>query len=302
MNQIKLYFWELFYLKFTAHLAELASGSQYLLRGLRKINLPEKFKSRIVAHLGDTFDSVKPFIAEVDSVKFEIDLNDDVQRGIYFNAFEKKELQLIKKIIPENAVCLDVGANIGFYTLNISKFRPKSTIHTFEPDPAVYAKLQRNCQINSVDNRVIHHPIALSDQISQQQFYRSDEAHYGCGSLSFQPQYSAETIEIETCTLDHFLDEHAIDQVDFIKIDIEGHELQMLKGAKKTLENKKVKYILVEFNGEKLKANGDTLESFLSFFESVQYAPTLFNLKLLEKLKAGKINPERICTNFLFTY
>lgn len=302
MYQIKIFIWNIYYLQLTGLIARLIEKYNYLFDFFKNLALPEKFKSRVVAQLNTKKLPLQVTKTKINGIDFLFDLNDDVQRGIYFGAFENSEINLINEILPEDAICLDVGANIGYYALNIVKSKKNAQVYCFEPDPTVFEKLNINLSLNEESKRIKCFDIALSDSETIKNFYQSDDQHSGCGSINVIPNQNSNVIEVKTLTLDSFLYRNNLNKVDFIKIDIEGHEFSLLQGAVLSLKVKAIKYILIEFNGEKLKTLGYTFNDFISFFEIYEYYPVSLNLPMIKKIQSGKIDESGVCANFLFTY
>ncbi|MEA2826679.1 MAG: hypothetical protein QOG43_1118 [Actinomycetota bacterium] len=157
----------------------------------------------------------------------------------------------IQPHIRPDAVCLDVGANIGLYALGLSHLAAKGKVYAFEPSPSAYGHLQSNLQVNGATN-VEACNLAVSDTVGTVHFhdfsffsagsFSSDE-----GSLLSSESYGSQSFEAATTTLDEFVADHKIDRVDFIKVDVEGAELSVLAGAEKTLATYRPATVL-EFN------------------------------------------------------
>lgn len=138
-------------------------------------------------------------------------------------------LTLYKKIQPE--MVLDIGANVGFYSLATSKFFPNSTIWSFEPTPKTFAELCNNISLNEKTNQIRAHQIALSDTQTVVEFldYDNLSGRNGVRETSFHNPTQAATIAVQTETLDHFLGDWK--GTALVKIDTEGHEPNVLKGG-----------------------------------------------------------------------
>ena len=163
---------------------------------------------------------------------------------------EKYVLQYIKAFFSEKKeiVVFDVGANRGQYaTLALSIFGQNSRIYAFEPSQNAFRSL------SSISSQNIS-PFLLGLGATKQetQIYYDEE---GSVRASLYPNidYSkyqrklSSTQTIQLTTLDDFCDEQKIKAIDFVKIDVEGHELEVLKGAKTLIESKKIKFIQFEF-------------------------------------------------------
>src|SRR4029077_1744713 len=106
-----------------------------------------------------------PKVVRRRGILYELDRTDLVECEIFYNTYEPWETRAITKVVKAGWVCADVGANVGYFTLLLSSLTGDSgQVHAFEPSEATFAKLQRNVQLNSVNN--VHlHKLALSRKI-----------------------------------------------------------------------------------------------------------------------------------------
>lgn len=149
------------------------------------------------------------------------------------NGFEK-EIHLIPKLVKNFDGAIDIGANYGVYTYQLSRIF--SHVDSFEPQPWCVKEL-----IAGGIQGVKVHPVALSDRCGEAQFYIptiSNRENYMLGSLR-RVDGDAVTIPVKMMRLDDF----NFKSIEFIKIDVEGHELEVLKGALETL--KKFRLVLL---------------------------------------------------------
>jgi FkbM family methyltransferase len=130
---------------------------------------------------------------------------------------------------------VDIGAHIGSYALMASeKTGAGGKIIAVEPEAENYKNLLENINLNNLEN-VIPVNIALSDRDGQEKLYINSQST--CHSLSPDNGQAAATAFVKTKTLDSLLKELKIEKIDIIKIDTEGWETHILKGALETLKN-----------------------------------------------------------------
>lgn len=189
---------------------------------------------------------------------FDIKITDDtnvLNCHTWKNALlQKTSVEFFYNQIPKDRdVCiLDIGAQSGAFSL-MSKFLPNTTWHSFEPDPTNFKLLTDNLKLNDIENVKVYN-LALSN-IKSQSVFNICEHNRGLNTLGnnvkrFNKNESKEII-VETDTIDNlFLDV----KVDFIKIDTEGAEFNILLGGSKTLKKYKPKILLEYYN--------DNLEQF----------------------------------------
>ncbi len=142
---------------------------------------------------------------------------------------------------------LDIGAHHGFYTLLASRLvGPKGRVFSFEPSPRERKALRLHLRLNRCKN-VDLQDLALGDQNADSDLYVVEDWAAGCNSLR-PPDVAARTspVSVHVVRLDDWLTEHKIDRVDFIKLDVEGAELSILKGALRLLKGASRPVILAE--------------------------------------------------------
>lgn len=193
-------------------------------------------------------------------------LNIGVEGDVYSGG-EFTVLHMIKKRLAgqDKVVVFDVGANVGNYAKGVMDIfgKEKLELHCFEPAPTTYAKLTDNLQTYQYSGLHLHN-FGLSDKAAEIEMFQDAELsgmtsvyhrrmdHFG---LDFNKTEMA-----SFATLDEFCIENGIGTVDFLKLDVEGHELKVLESAADTLKN--VKYIQFEFGG----CNIDSRTYFQDFY------------------------------------
>jgi FkbM family methyltransferase len=170
-------------------------------------------------------------------------------------------------IAPENGdiVIFDVGANVGKYTMALLDVftMPHVRVHAFEPSVGVYRQLVDRL---GADRRVIMHNLGFSDTNTTHEFF-ADQSFPGLGSL-YQRRLDHRNITmdrtevVELRTIDTFCRQHAIEHIRLLKLDVEGHELSVLNGAREMLDGGKISFVQWEFGG----CNIDSRTYFQDFF------------------------------------
>jgi FkbM family methyltransferase len=172
----------------------------------------------------------------------------------------------------QKPILIDVGANIGEYSKKLSAKFPQSHIYSFEALPSTFAILEKNLSgiknITSINK-------ALGSKQEERTIFTDGP---GSGLTSFYSFGKNQTESIvSVITLDQFCQEHQIKTIDFLKIDVEGFEMEVLKGAKKMIDSKKILNIQFEFGGNHLGGGN-------SFYEVYEF---LSNYKISRVLKNG---------------
>ncbi len=160
--------------------------------------------------------------------------------GIY----EERETSLFKELLKPGMVVVDIGANIGHYTLIAARLVGDSgRVYSFEPDPHNYELLCRNIELNGLRNVTAVNKAVSSENGSLTLYL--DKYNLGGHSLSADNVLiDAGAVEVETTTLEAFLDEVGDDRVDVIKMDTQGAEGLIIEGARRLLEDNDPKILM----------------------------------------------------------
>jgi FkbM family methyltransferase len=168
------------------------------------------------------------------SIEAEI-LRTDSNRGGRTNAINQRlrVLELGRDVIAQGSRVIDVGANIGIYSLPWAALHPDVKVHSFEPHPGVRARLLRNVKLNRLAGRITLHPEALSDHAGTATLYGNNDM----SSLSdtVYGVAKAEPITVPLACLDSVIDIEG-PPVSLVKVDVQGHELEVLRGARKLID------------------------------------------------------------------
>jgi FkbM family methyltransferase len=161
-------------------------------------------------------------------------------------------------------VILDVGANVGETAKRFAKEFRDRTVYAFEPHPETYKALERNIRGLSV----VPIQVALNSTSGEKQLFTYQNS--ALNSLSEQTPFSerfglsGKAILTRTTTIDTFCTEQQIDRIHILKIDTEGHDLNVLRGASKALSRGAVDFILFEFNDREDGEMGSLVNSLVA--------------------------------------
>jgi len=161
--------------------------------------------------------------------------------------YEPFETELLKKLLKKNMTVVNIGANIGYYTLIAANYvGSDGKVYAFEPAPKNYKLLVRNIEENGYKN-ILPIQVAVSDKKGTLKFFL-DKSNLGGHSLAKQNINEKNSfVEVETNSLDNFFEKYNKDpKVDLIQMDAQGSEGLILDGAKKIIGNNKLK-IIMEF-------------------------------------------------------
>jgi FkbM family methyltransferase len=144
--------------------------------------------------------------------------------------FEKKETDIVRRLIANGSVCVDAGANFGYYTTILSEEAgPDGAVHAFEPLAHTFKILERNLEANNINNTFINE-LALDEMAGKKEIFLPDIGISGSFKLHrYKKSYNSFQINAES--LDSYARRKNINSIDFIKADIEGAELLLIKGS-----------------------------------------------------------------------
>lgn len=152
-------------------------------------------------------------------------------RGVSY--YEPISTLVIQELVRPGDTFIDLGANIGFYSLVVSVSRPRVRVISFEPNPRNYELLTQNMQVNDL-SRTVCEPVAISDRDGEATLYLSASDMSASLRSDFDANACGET-KVKTVTLDTYLKDHPITGHLVVKVDVEGHEEAFFWGAQKTL-------------------------------------------------------------------
>lgn len=176
--------------------------------------------------------------------------------------YEVENFVFLEESCKEGATILDIGAHIGLYSVIMAKIAGnKGKVFSFEPTPVTREILEKTLKLNKVTSTVTICSQAISDKVAKSAFYISNDnlADNGNTLVNYRNDRQIKAIEVDLTTLDIFKSQHSI-KVDFLKIDTEGAELDVLKGAQKTFLEDKPKAIL-SLHPVPIKERGDSMEA-----------------------------------------
>lgn len=194
---------------------------------------------------------------------FLLDLANYIDCRLFLEgSYEAETVHVLRRAAEEQGYThfVDVGANIGVYTVTLGSCPFVERIFAFEPDAQNRAQLTANLLLNGLDRKVELYGLALSSREGEAVLHRSDEPkafdagkrNPGTHSLRFNAaRHTATTAVVRTERLDHLL--HLRNEKIIVKIDVEGHELEVLRGMTELLKRNRC-FLSVELFGENLEA------------------------------------------------
>ncbi|NES75182.1 MULTISPECIES: FkbM family methyltransferase [Okeania] len=227
-------------------------------------------------------------------------------------AYESEIFQLIRKFLQNGDCFIDIGAHIGYYSILAAKIVGiEGKVFAFEPELSNYQKILENISLNNLNNISLFNLAVGSETKQTQLFFNQDNdgghALWDVGKHPFnQKSLDNQTMQnIQQSTLDDILSQQKdISHIKMIKIDTEGAELDVIKGAVNTLYQYDVPYIICEINKFGLQQMGTNETELREFMESLKYETYLITsdeINQLVKLPIGKYYQTSHVFNVLFT-
>lgn len=212
----------------------------------------------------------------VKGVKFYVHPGETGLTGnIYAGLHEFEDMAFILHYADEGDLFVDVGANVGSYTL-LACGAKGAKGHAFEPIPSTFRRLLRNLQINGLENRVHALNVGIGNKAGHLKFTADEDCinHVVMGSQE-------EAIDVKVETLDKILHR---EKPTLLKIDVEGFEVPVLRGAKEVLRKSSLAAVLIETNGSgnRYGFNDDEIVKLITRNGFSGYAYDPFQRKLLE--------------------
>jgi len=212
--------------------------------------------------------------------------------------FEPECTSLITKLIKQGDIVFDIGANFGWYSCYFAQLVGTSgKIHVFEPTNVI-EELKRNIELNGFTERLVFNKVALSDEEGEATLFVPIKLGTAFASLRKHNSESREKffeIKVPIRKLDNYCKKEKVSRIDFMKIDVEGNELYVLKGAENVLE-KFSPIIMLEIQHCHTRLFGYTPEDLLNFLDKFGYY--VFEIECDGTLKSEK-NFDNVHINFL---
>jgi FkbM family methyltransferase len=205
-----------------------------------------------------------------------------------FSLLESGEKKLLQRIVEKGMIIIDLGANIGFYTLQFARLvGPTGKVYAFEPHPGNYALLLKNIKANGYKN-IIAINGAVSNKTGPTQLFVCEE-HNGDHSI-FKGRHHRGSIPVKAWALDDFLSQ---ERVDIIKMDIQGAEHLAISGMEELIARSNGLKIISEFAPKLLESNGCLAEDFMNHIRDLG-----FSVQIIKKQgQLAELNSSNAVTN-----
>lgn len=255
---------------------------QFMVRNGLRTSLLRRWTWSLILRLRTGFARITPPLELEttfdDNIRIITSLSDHIESQIFWQGFQEADegvVILLKRHLTCEGVFIDVGANIGTFTLVAARKASRGYVHAFEPSGHHFARLTRNVELNHFNNVTLNQK-GLYDQPGEATLFLPSQTgemnNSGAASL-YTSEFAAATQISEAVVLvrlDDYVRERNIERVDIIKIDIEGAEIKALEGARETLSRLRP-LVFMELDRDNLARAGCPPGKILDFWESMNY-------------------------------
>lgn len=217
----------------------------------------------------------RTFVVRRQGIQWALNPDCLIQRSLYYLAvLERQETRWLQARVRPDWVFFDVGANFGYYAMVVSAAsQGRARVYAFEPLASNFHLLARNKHLNEFD-RVTPVKLALSDRAGAVDFFVPPVSCSGVGRLVDGPLDDPHGYvdKVQATTLDAFVAQRGVRRMDFLKIDVEGAELRVLRGGAETLRRLRPT-IMIEFFPQGLAALHASAAELLDAILALGYSP-----------------------------
>lgn len=222
----------------------------------------------------------------INGITYDLNLSQWMEYALYFG-LKSENKEALYSLIKPGMVIFDVGANFGETTLNFAKLTgTHGRVHAFEPMPWVFEKCRHNIGLNSFSNIILEN-MALSNE--EEQLLVNDPVNGNSGGI-FTTKITAPLpgkIAIQAGTVDNYILKKNIRAINILKIDVEGFEMNVLKGADHTLQNFKP-IIYFEICEKNLQRAGSSSKELIDFLNASGYK--IFDVQSGEEITVHSVS------------
>jgi FkbM family methyltransferase len=216
--------------------------------------------------------AVLPRARKVNGAVVYLNPDDPVISGaLTLGVYEKEEIAFFERVVEPEMVFVDVGANVGLYTaLGLRRMRHPGRIICVEPDPASAAFLEQTIRSNHQGDqspKVSFHQVALSDTQGEVMLHKNRE-NKGDNRI-YSDALCTDAIQVASDTLDNLLEREGIDEINLIKIDVQGAEAKVVAGGRRVLQKSTDCVMMTEFWPNGLTNCGSSPSDYLTMLEDI---------------------------------
>lgn len=243
-----------------------------------------------------------PCEVERQGLRWVLNPTDVAHRGMFwFGEYDRWDFHHFASLAKPGATVIDVGANFGYYSIMLAKkLRFDCRIFAFEPFPSTFELLERHVRMNSLDHVVFPQHAAVSDHVGEAAIHawNGDEVNSGAATLSAGPDSKGVVLPdaavVPITTIDAFCETAGLRKLDLIKIDAEGVEEQVLRGATRTISTMQPA-VMIELHPRMLSRAGSSPKRLVDMLSGMGYSVHEARRSRLAPL--ARLPPDGECMN-----
>ena len=198
----------------------------------------------------------------------QLDKNDLMQMSLF--DYEPTETEIVKSNVKKNDIAVDIGANVGYYTLLMAQLVGKNgKVYSFEPDPVNFQLLKKSVEINEFENVILIQK-AVSDTNEKVKLFLGDDDRAINRIYDAKLGDAKESIEVDSITLDEYFRENN-ELFNFIKIDSEGSEVKIINGMQELISENRKLVMMTEFFPFLMQKSGNDSGQYLKLLEKAGF-------------------------------
>ena len=228
-------------------------------------------------------------------IKYEVDLSEGIELSLYlFGSFQRHITNSRFLHLKADDVIMDVGANVGLMSLQFAAKVPLGRVYSFEPTHYAFEKLKKNLSLNpELTSRIFPHQVFVSEKSGTNSSMVAFSSWKVDGTKTENDHTihlgtPKDTTGIPTISLDEFVLRNHISKINLIKIDTEGFEYEVLRGAEKVIVNFRP-IIILEMTLYTLQDKGISFDFYCDFFQRLGYR--LFDI--ITEIELNRVNYKR---------
>jgi FkbM family methyltransferase len=188
----------------------------------------------------------------------ELDLTNYVDRTIFMGCYEPLNTSLFKRILGSRGTMVDVGANIGYFTLLAAHLvGMDGKVIAIEAHPSNFEILLSAIKRNGLE-QVVPLNIGLSDEDGSGQVIMANQSEFANRTASMVPQAGLSGPTVSVRRFDDCISDWKIETIDLLKVDVDGFETKVIRGATESLRSGRIKNLIIELNEDWLYASGSS--------------------------------------------
>ncbi len=241
------------------------------------------FLAKILYKTVTLFVGKEKRIIKQDGVNYEVDLSEGIELSLYlFGSFQKHITKNSFLTIKDDFTIIDIGTNVGLMTLQFAKLVPKGKVYSFEPTFYALERLKRNLSLNE---DLAKNVTVINSFVSEKSSDNPNIVAFSSWKVNGERGTNDHPVHLGTpkgtdgvpaISLDDFTEINNIEKIDFIKIDTDGHEYEVFKGAKKAIAKYRPK-IIFEIGLYVMDEKNISFDYYFNYFKDLNYK--LFDTK-----------------------